>query len=123
MDVAVQQLPLAPLAPRTVVSLRLSLSDDGARLFADILGALADYDIVAIVIDGVVFSAPHIDPSLKMAAAANWHNVRDALSIREMSLEDATFLATVLRNGVLPLPVRVIDAVYPQSVVCPTQQE
>ena len=77
----------------------LEFNKDGAKLFADITGANIDRQL-AIVLDGVVQSAPVIRT-----------RIPDGRAIIEGSFnaDDAKLLATVLRAGALPAPVKIIE--------------
>lgn len=75
------------------------LNKDGAKVFAQVTEANVNHSL-AIVLDGVVQSAPNIQgkiPDGKGVITGNF------------SMEDAKFLATVLRAGALPAPVRIIE--------------
>ena len=77
----------------------LEFNKDGAKLFANVTGANIDRNL-AIVLDGVVQSAPVIRS-----------RIPDGRAIIEGSFtaDDAKLLATVLRAGALPAPVRIIE--------------
>jgi preprotein translocase subunit SecD len=77
----------------------LEFNKDGGRVFAQVTGANIDRNL-AIVLDGVVQSAPVIRSRIPDGKAIIEGN---------FSMEDAKFLATVLRAGALPAPVKVIE--------------
>lgn len=101
---------------------QLHFSDDGAKRFAELLangtikgGPLNDEQVgdrMAIILDGVVQSAPRIIDSLVAAARgpSGWREIRDTTTINgQQNLQEATSLAIVLRSGNLPVPVHAIE--------------
>jgi len=87
----------------------IEFNRDGARIFAAVTEANVDKNL-AIVLDGVVQSAPVIRTRIPDGKAIIEGN---------FSMEDAKLLATVLRAGALPAPVRVIE----ERTVGPTMGE
>ena len=77
----------------------LEFNQEGGMLFADITGANIDRNL-AIVLDGVVQSAPVIRSKIPDGRAIIEGNFNS---------EDAKLLATVLRAGALPAPVNIIE--------------
>lgn len=77
----------------------LEFNPDGARMFANITAANIEKSL-AIVLDGVVQSAPVIKSRIPDGKAIVEGN---------FSMEDAKLLATVLRAGALPAPVKIIE--------------
>ncbi|GAB1402239.1 hypothetical protein MASR1M68_11500 [Elusimicrobiota bacterium] len=77
----------------------LEFNNDGAKLFADITGSNIDRNL-AIVLDGVVQSAPVIRSRIPDGRAIIEGN---------FNADDAKLLATVLRAGALPAPVKIIE--------------
>lgn len=77
----------------------LEFDKDGAKLFADITGSNIDRNL-AIVLDGVVQSAPVIRSRIPDGRAIIEGN---------FNADDAKLLATVLRAGALPAPVNIIE--------------
>ncbi|MCA6071208.1 MAG: protein translocase subunit SecD [Endomicrobium sp.] len=77
----------------------LEFNKDGGRIFADITERNREKNL-AIVLDGIVQSAPVIRVKIP-----------DGKAVIEgsFSAEDARLLATVLRAGALPAPVKVIE--------------
>jgi protein-export membrane protein SecD len=77
----------------------IEFSKEGGRIFADITEKNREKNL-AIVLDGIVQSAPVIRT-----------RIPDGKAVIEGSFnaEDARLLATVLRTGALPAPVRVIE--------------
>jgi SecD/SecF fusion protein len=77
----------------------LTLDDKGARLFGQITGQNVGKRL-AIVLDGVIESAPVIDERIPSGRAI----IRGRFSV-----DEANDLAIVLRAGALPAPVNVIE--------------
>jgi protein-export membrane protein SecD len=77
----------------------IEFNSDGARLFSQVTGANVEKNL-AIVLDGVVQSAPVIRSRIPDGKAVIEGN---------FTMDDAKLLATVLRAGALPAPVRVIE--------------
>jgi protein-export membrane protein SecD len=77
----------------------IEFNKDGGRIFADITDRNRERNL-AIVLDGIVQSAPVIRSKIP-----------DGKAVIEgsFSAEDARLLATVLRAGALPAPVKVIE--------------
>ncbi len=74
-----------------------TLTPDGSREFADYTTAHVG-DVLAIVLDGVVVSAPRIESAITGGQGQ---------ITGQFTLEEATQLATQLRYGALPIPLRV----------------
>ena len=77
----------------------LEFNKDGAKVFARVTGENVDRNL-AIVLDGVVQSAPVIRSRIPDGKAIIEGN---------FPMEEAKLLATVLRAGALPAPVRIIE--------------
>lgn len=77
----------------------IEFNSDGARIFANVTSANIEKSL-AIVLDGVVQSAPVIKSRIPDGKAIVEGN---------FSMEDAKLLATVLRAGALPAPVKIIE--------------
>ncbi len=77
----------------------IEFNPDGAKLFSAVTESNLNRNL-AIVLDGVVQSAPTIRTRIPDGKAVIEGN---------FTAEDAKFLATVLRAGALPAPVRVIE--------------
>ncbi len=77
----------------------LEFNKDGARLFAKVTEENIEKNL-AIVLDGVVQSAPVIRSRIPDGRAIIEGN---------FTMEDSKLLATVLRAGALPAPVRIIE--------------
>jgi preprotein translocase subunit SecD len=108
--------------PSSPYVVQLKFSDDGAKRFAEVLtngtlkGGQAHNDQLgdrmAIILDGVVQSAPVIDKSLVDAVrgANGWRQIQNTTTISgQPSLQEGTNLAIVLRSGNLPVPVHAIE--------------
>ncbi|OGS24707.1 MAG: protein-export membrane protein SecD [Elusimicrobia bacterium RIFOXYB2_FULL_50_12] len=77
----------------------IEFNKDGAKVFARVTGENVDRNL-AIVLDGVVQSAPVIRSRIPEGKAKIEGN---------FPMEEAKLLATVLRAGALPAPVRIIE--------------
>jgi protein-export membrane protein SecD len=77
----------------------ITFNNDGAKIFSEVTQAYVEKNL-AIVLDGVVQSAPVIRSRIPDGKAIIEGN---------FTMEDARLLATVLRAGALPAPVRVIE--------------
>ncbi len=77
----------------------MKMNDEGTRKWARITGANIDKQI-AIVLDGVVFSAPVVKSKIP-----NGSSVINGLA----SAEEARDLEIVLKAGALPAPVRIVE--------------
>ncbi len=77
----------------------LEFNKDGGKIFADVTGANIDRNL-AIVLDGIVQSAPVIRSRIPDGRAIIEGN---------FNADDAKLLATVLRAGALPAPVKIIE--------------
>jgi len=87
------------------VSLRFN--DEGARDFAALINSMAPNQRLAIVLDGIVQSAPGIQQSLISAAGGG--PVFDAEISGQFDFSEARQLAIILRAGALPVDVSVIQ--------------
>lgn len=88
----------------------LSFNRDGAERFVEALRRLQVNDRLAVILDGVVYSAPAISASIKEAAAQGWRAVQNSTTITgNFTLEEAKLLSVVLRSGALPTNVAVIE--------------
>jgi len=88
----------------------LTFNRAGAERFVEVLKRLQVGDRLAIVLDGVVYSAPAISASIKEAAAQGWRAVQNSTTIKgRFTYDEAKLLAVVLRSGALPTRVTVIE--------------
>ena len=95
----------------------MTFSQDGAQQFVDALSKLKVDDRLAIVLDGVVYSAPRITDSIKKAAAQGWRQVKDTTTITgRFTPQEARSISIVLRAGALPVAVQPIE----ENTVGPT---
>jgi preprotein translocase subunit SecD len=96
-------------------SVGLTFTDDGAKKFATLMTSsspvLHGDDLLAIVLDGAVQSAPKINPDLVTSTKAKgWRSLQSTTQITNMaSLSEATNLSIILRSGNLPVPVSVLS--------------
>jgi preprotein translocase subunit SecD len=97
----------------------MTFNQDGAQEFVEALRGLKgddpdtvanEGDLLAIVLDNVIYSAPRITQSIKDAAAQGWRNVQNTTTISgKFTKEEATRIAIVLRAGALPVAVKVVE--------------
>ncbi len=97
-----------PRAPGYFIPLRFT--PQGAAQFAAALQKLSPNDRLAIVVDGVVQSAPVVTSSILEAARRGGPAVRDSTTITgRFTLEEAQALAAALGAGALPVEVRIVE--------------
>ena len=104
----------------------MTFNQEGAQQFVKALRKLKgdnpntpqnEGDLLAIVLDNVIYSAPRITQSVKDAAAKGWRNVQSTTTISgKFTKEEATRIAIVLRAGALPVAVKVVE----ENTVGPT---
>jgi len=104
----------------------LTFNQEGAQQFVDALRKLKgddpntpqnEGDLLAVVLDNVIYSAPRITQSIKDAAAKGWRNVQSTTTISgKFTKEEATRIAIVLRAGALPVAVKIVE----ENTVGPT---
>ncbi len=104
----------------------MTFNQEGAQQFVKALRKLKgdnpntpqnEGDLLAIVLDNVIYSAPRITQSIKDAAAKGWRNVQSTTTISgKFTKEEATRIAIVLRAGALPVAVKVVE----ENTVGPT---
>ena len=108
LDDAVVRTSTDPRQPWAFIA--LAFNREGAIRFVDVLNRLQVNDRLAVVLDGVVYSAPLVSASIKQAATQGWRAVQDSTTITgRFSQEELRLLATVLRSGSLPVQVIVIE--------------
>jgi len=91
---------------------QLTFTDNGAQEFQQYLtdGTLQVDDRLAIILDGVVQSAPRISQGITSEAQSGWRSIKSGTSITGLSgIDEARNLSIVLRSGNLPIPVEVIQ--------------
>lgn len=91
--------------------IQLEFTEEGAQRFASIMGQMDVNELLAIILDGTVYSAPAISESIKTAAAQGWRNVVDSTTISGGSIdqEAAKILAIALRAGALPVGISIAE--------------
>ena len=104
----------------------MTFNEPGAKRFVEALRKLKgdnpntpqnEGDLLAIVLDNVIYSAPRITQSIKDAADKGWRNVQSTTTISgKFTKEEATRIAIVLRAGALPVAVKVVE----ENTVGPT---
>jgi len=104
----------------------LTFNQEGAQQFVDALRKLKgddpntsqnEGDLLAVVLDNVIYSAPRITQSIKDAAAKGWRSVQSTTTISgKFTKEEATRIAIVLRAGALPVAVKIVE----ENTVGPT---
>jgi preprotein translocase subunit SecD len=104
----------------------MTFNQEGAQQFVEALRKLKgddpdtpqnEGDLLAVVLDNVIYSAPRITQSIKDAAAKGWRNVQSTTTISgKFTKEEATRIAIVLRAGALPVAVKVVE----ENTVGPT---
>ncbi len=88
----------------------ISFTEAGAKKFVAAIDALQIDDRLAIVLDGVVYTAPKITQSIKDVASYGWQAIQNTTTIQGIFTHDeATQIATAIQSGALPYPVQVSD--------------
>jgi len=97
----------------------MTFNQQGAQQFVEALRKLKgdnpntpqnEGDLLAVVLDNVIYSAPRITQSIKDAAAKGWRNVQSTTTISgKFTKEEASRIAIVLRAGALPVAVKVVE--------------
>ncbi|MCD5408113.1 protein translocase subunit SecD [Candidatus Bipolaricaulota bacterium] len=88
----------------------LEFNRQGAERFAQVLRRLPVGEQLAIILDGVVYSAPAVSESAKEAARQGWRGVQRSLTITgRFTFDEARLLGVVLRSGALPTEVEVLE--------------
>ena len=96
---------------------QMEFNQEGAQRFAAIMGRMNVGDLLAIVLDGVIYSAPSISESIKTAAAQGWRNIADSTSIQgSFTQDEVRILAIALRAGALPVAISIAE----ETVIGPT---
>lgn len=86
----------------------LRFTDEGGREFTRMINDLTTNDHLAIVLDGVIQSAPSITQSIKDAARTQG-TITNATIQGSFSVSEAQQLAIVLRAGALPADISIIQ--------------
>ena len=98
--------------------IKLEFNQEGAERFVSIMARMDVNELLAIVLDGTVYSAPAISESIKTAAARGWRDIVDSTTISGGSIdrEEAEILAIALRAGALPVGINIAE----ETTVGPT---
>ena len=98
-------------------SILMEFNREGAQRFAFVMGRMDVGAMLAIILDGTVYSAPVISESIKSAAAQGWRNIIDSTTITgDFSEEEVKILAIALRAGALPVGIVIAE----ETTVGPT---
>ena len=92
------------------VIVNMTMNTDGANIWGQMTQAAADQDnrAVAVVLDNLVFSAPHVQsPILTGRSQISFGSGQGV----EKKLEEAQDLSGLLKAGSLPAPARIVDEV------------
>jgi preprotein translocase subunit SecD len=91
--------------------IQLEFTEEGAQRFASIMAQMDVNELLAIILDGTVYSAPAISESIKTAAAQGWRNIVDSTTISggRIDQEEAKILAIALRAGALPVGISIAE--------------
>ncbi len=100
------------------LQIRLYFTQAGAEQFAEVIRELGTGEILGIILDNTVYSAPVItDSVVQLARTEGWRGVQNNTTITgQFSTEQARILAVVLRAGALPVAVNVVE----ETTVGPT---
>jgi len=95
----------------------MEFTPEGAQRFATIMGRMEVGELLAIILDGTIYSAPSISESIKSAAAQGWRNIVDSTTIQgDFDDEEVKILAIALRAGALPVAINIAE----ETTVGPT---
>ena len=98
-------------------SILLEFTPEGAQRFVTIMARMDVNELLAIVLDGTIYSAPAISESIKSAAAQGWRNIVDSTTISgDFDEEEVKILAIALRAGALPVGINIAE----ETTVGPT---
>lgn len=97
----------------------MTFNQEGAQQFVEALRHLKadspdtpqnEGDLLAVVLDHVIYNTPRITNSIKTAAEQGWRLVQNSTTISgHFTKEEATRIAIVLRTGALPVDVSVVE--------------
>jgi len=88
----------------------LSFTQQGAEEFAKIMRQMNVGDLLGIVLDNIIYSAPRVTESIKEAAQQGWRAVQNQTTITgRFDTDEAKILAIALRAGALPTAVTVVE--------------
>jgi len=88
---------------------QLNFTDEGGREFTDMINSVNANDFIAIVLDGVVQSAPTITQSIKDAARTSGTLNSATIENPAFAQAEARQIAVVLRAGALPVDIDIIQ--------------
>ncbi len=95
--------------PQNPIFVSLEFNSEGAGKFAEVIKGLEpNQDRIAIVLDGVVQSAPVISQGI-WDTAQNSNSINRATIEGDFTADEAKRLAVVLRAGALPVEVNVLE--------------
>lgn len=95
----------------------MEFNQEGAQRFVTIMNRMDVNELLAIILDGTIYSAPAISQSIKDAAAQGWRNIADTTSITgDFDGEEVKILAIALRAGALPVGINIAE----ETTVGPT---
>jgi preprotein translocase subunit SecD len=95
----------------------MEFTPEGAQRFATIMGRMDVGELLAIILDDTIYSAPAISQSIKDAAAQGWRSIVDSTTITgNFSEEEVKILAIALRAGALPVGINIAE----ETTVGPT---
>ena len=95
----------------------MEFTPEGAQRFVTIMERMDVGELLAIILDGTIYSAPSISESIKSAAAQGWRNIIDDTSIQgDFDDEEVKILAIALRAGALPVGINIVE----ETTVGPT---
>lgn len=99
-------------------AVELTFNREGAEQFAQTLQDLGAGEVLAIVLDNVIYSAPVIQESIvRVARTEGWRGVQDGSSITGINeVKEAEMLSVILKAGALPVAVSVVE----ETTVGPT---
>jgi len=104
--------PLDDLVP-TSIDQEVLYDRDGRPYIVEIAKIMRQMnvnDLLAIVLDNMIYSAPRITESIKEAAQQGWRAVQDSTTITgRFDTNEAKILAIALRAGALPTAVTVVE--------------
>ncbi len=91
--------------------IQMEFTEEGAQRFATIMGRMDVDELLAIILDGTVYSAPAVTESIKTAAARGWRNIVDSTTISggNIDQDEARILAIALRAGALPVGITIAE--------------
>lgn len=90
--------------------IRMEFSPEGAQAFAKVINRMDAGELLAIILDGKVYSAPAIAQTIKDAAAKGWRSIVDSTTITgDFDNDRVRILAIALRAGALPINIKIAE--------------